>query len=205
MPVNINLVPDDTIVRLTNMMDSPTGYKLPNGNFRRFAPRGSINVLAGEVREVSNMPGTITLFQNYLRVENKDLATELGVSDDSFKHEYSWGKDEIVSALTTEPIEVLLDALDYAPDAIKESLVDIAVELEIPDVNRRNAIKEATGKDITKMIEIKNAYKDDSQKEDDKPTERRTAQKQASAKKSSGRRASAPVAETQEEKKTEEE
>lgn len=204
MPVNVNLVPDDTMVKLVNMMDSPTGYKLMNGTFRRFAPRASMSVTAGEVREVSNMPGTITLFQNYLRVDNKDLATELGVSDDSFEHEYSWGKDEIVGALTTEPIEVLLDALDYAPDAIKESLVDFAVELEIPDVNRRNAIKNATGKDVTKMIEIKNAYKDDSQKEDSKPTERRAAQKQAPAKKSSGRRASTPAADAKEEKTEEE-
>lgn len=204
MPVNVNLVPDDTMVKLVNMMDSPTGYKLMNGTFRRFAPRASMSVTAGEVREVSNMPGTITLFQNYLRVDNKDLATELGVSDDSFEHEYSWGKDEIVGALTTEPIEVLLDALDYAPDAIKESLVDFAVELEIPDVNRRNAIKNATGKDVTKMIEIKNAYKDDSQKEDSKPTERRAAQKQAPAKKSSGRRASTPAVDAKEEKAEEE-
>nr|DAL50607.1 MAG TPA_asm: Transcriptional regulator, TetR family.1, transcriptional regulator of TetR [Caudoviricetes sp.] len=204
MPVNVNLVPDDTMVKLVNMMDSPTGYKLMNGTFRRFAPRASMSVTAGEVREVSNMPGTITLFQNYLRVDNKDLATELGVSDDSFEHEYSWGKDEIVGALTTEPIEVLLDALDYAPDAIKESLVDFAVELEIPDVNRRKAIKEATGKDVTKMIEIKNAYKDDSQKEDGKPTERRAAQKQAPAKKSSGRRANTPAVDTKEEKTEEE-
>ena len=204
MPVNVNLVPDDTMVKLVNMMDSPTGYKLMNGTFRRFAPRGTMSVTAGEVREVSNMPGTITLFQNYLRIDNKDLATELGVSDDSFEHEYSWGRDEIVGALTTEPIEVLLDALDYAPDAIKESLVDIAVELEIPDVNRRKAIKEATGKDITKMIEIKNAYKDEPQKEDDKPTERRATQKQASAKKSSGRRASSAAVDTKEEKTEEE-
>lgn len=204
MPVNVNLVPDDTMVKLVNMMDSPTGYKLMNGTFRRFAPRASMSVTAGEVREVSNMPGTITLFQNYLRIDNKDLATELGVSDDSFEHEYSWGKDEIVGALTTEPIEVLLDALDYAPDAIKESLVDFAVELEIPDVNRRNAIKNATGKDVTKMIEIKNAYKDDSQKEDGKPTERRAAQKQAPAKKSSGRRASTPAVDAKEEKAEEE-
>ena len=204
MPVNVNLVPDDTMVKLVNMMDSPTGYKLMNGTFRRFAPRGTMSVTAGEVREVSNMPGTITLFQNYLRIDNKDLATDLGVSDDSFEHEYSWGRDEIVGALTTEPIEVLLDALDYAPDAIKESLVDIAVELEIPDVNRRKAIKEATGKDVTKMIEIKNAYKDEPQKEDDKPTERRATQKQASAKKSSGRRASSAAVDTKEEKTEEE-
>jgi hypothetical protein len=204
MPVNVNLVPDDTMVKLVNMMDSPTGYKLMNGTFRRFAPRGTMSVTAGEVREVSNMPGTITLFQNYLRIDNKDLATELGVSDDSFEHEYSWGRDEIVGALTTEPIEVLLDALDYAPDAIKESLVDIAVELEIPDVNRRKAIKEATGKDVTKMIEIKNAYKDEPQKEDDKPTERRATQKQAPAKKSSDRRASSAAVDTKEEKTEEE-
>lgn len=204
MPVNVNLVPDDTMVKLVNMMDSPTGYKLMNGTFRRFAPRASMSVTAGEVREVSNMPGTITLFQNYLRVDNKDLATELGVSDDSFEHEYSWGKDEIVGALTTEPIEVLLDALDYAPDAIKESLVDFAVELEIPDVNRRKAIKDATGKDVTKMIEIKNAYKDDSQKEDSKPTERRATQKKAPAKKSSDRRANTPAIDAKEEKTEEE-
>ena len=155
----ITLVPDSTKVKLTNMMDSPTGYKMPNGLFRRFAPNATIPVTAEEVREVSNMPGAIQIFQNYIRIENQKLAEELGVSDDAFQHEYSWTKKDIEAALTTEPIEVLQDALEFAPDAIKESLVDMAVELEIPDVNRRKAIQEATGQNITKMIEVKNSYK----------------------------------------------
>ena len=155
----ITLVPDSTKVKLTNMMDSPTGYKMPNGLFRRFAPNATITVTAEEVREVSNMPGAIQIFQNYIRIENQKLAEDLGVSDDAFQHEYSWTKKDIEAALTTEPIEVLQDALEFAPDAIKESLVDMAVELEIPDVNRRKAIQEATGQNITKMIEVKNSYK----------------------------------------------
>lgn len=176
MPANVNLIPDDTVVKLTNMMDSPSGYKLANGTFRRFAPNATMNVTAGEVREVANMPGSITLFQNYIHVSNRDLATELGISDDSFEHEYSWSKQDIVDALTTKPIEVLLDALDYGPDAIRESLVDMAVQLEIPDVNRRKAIQDATGKNISKMIETKHAYDDptkSSKVDDDKKTVRR--------------------------------
>lgn len=156
---DVTLIPDNAQVKLTNMMNSPSGYKLPNGTFRRFAPNATMTVTAGEVREASNMPGAVQLFQNYIRINDKDLANELGVSEDSYDNEYSWTRENIVSSLTTQPIEVLLDALDLAPDAVKESIVDLAVELEIPDINRRKAIFEATGQDVTKMIEVKNAYK----------------------------------------------
>lgn len=193
---SIDLIPDDEMVKLTNMMDSPSGYKLMNGMFRRFAPRASINVSAGEVREVANMPGAITLFQNYIHISDKKLANEIGVTDDSFDHEYSWTKADIEAALTTQPIEVLLDALDYAPDAIKESIVDMAVELEIPDVNRRKAIQNATGQDITKMIEVKNAYR--NHENDSKAaaeTTRRAAQNATPKKKAQTTRRAATKAE----------
>lgn len=186
---SVELIPDDELVKLTNMMDSPSGYKLMNGMFRRFAPRASITVPAGEVREVANMPGAITLFQNYIHISNQKLANEIGVSDDSFEHEYSWTKKDIEEALTTKPIDVLLDALDYAPDAIKESLVDMAVELEIPDVNRRKAIQKATGQDITKMIEVKNAYRNPDAEKPVEDAGRRVAQATPKRKPQSARRA----------------
>lgn len=181
---DVTLISDNAQVKLTNMMNSPSGYKLPNGTFRRFAPNATMTVTAGEVREASNMPGAVQLFQNYIRINDKDLANELGVSDDSYVNEYSWTRENIVSALTTQPIEVLLDALDLAPDAVKESIVDLAVEMEIPDINRRKAIYEATGQDVTKMIEVKNAYKSKDEAKGEStaaPTRRAPAAKKPSS------------------------
>ena len=186
---DITLIPDSEKVKLTNMMDSPAGYKLPSGLFRRFAPSSSITVTAGEVREASNMPGTLQIFQNYIRVENKDLAQELGISDDMFTHEYSWTKKDVEAALTTQPIEVLQDALEFAPDAVKEMLVDTAVALEIPDVNRRKAIQEATGQNITKMIEVKNSYKTEEKSEKPASQSQRRATQPAKKTASTSRRA----------------
>ena len=61
-------------------------------------------------------------------------------------------------------MNVLLDALDFAPQAIKDRLVNRAVELEISDINRREAITEATGLNITNMITNKKAIMDAEEK-----------------------------------------
>ena len=55
------------------------------------------------------------------------------------------------------PIEALEDALDFAPDGIRELLVDCAVKWKIPDSNRRKIISRMTGVNIDKMIEFAEA------------------------------------------------
>lgn len=42
--------------------------------------------------------------------------------------------------------------MDYAPRGIVETLVDRAVALRIPNMNKRKLIKEMTDKDISKKI-----------------------------------------------------
>ena len=62
--------------------------------------------------------------------------------------------------------------------------MDLAVEMEIPDINRRKAIYEATGQDVTKMIEVKNAYKSKDEEKDESsaaPTRRASTTKKASS------------------------
>lgn len=49
-------------------------------------------------------------------------------------------------------INVLKDALDFAPLGIVETIIDRAVALRIPDNNKREAIHEMTKRDITGMI-----------------------------------------------------
>ena len=85
--------------------------------------------------------------------KNKNLAREFGVSDETV--EYNWTEQDVINALTTEPIDVLLDALDFGPEGIVQQLQTKAVELEIPDMDKREAIMKKTGFDISKMIKNK--------------------------------------------------
>lgn len=176
MSEEIRLVPDDTVVQVKNMMNHRVAYVLDTGVRRRFAPKAVFNIPAGELRQLSYQPGGTELLTNYLHVGNKELAKEFGITEDDV--EYDWTDKDVVDALTSSDIDVLLDALDFAPDGIKESLVDKAVELEIPDTNRRKAIKDATGADVSKMIEVKHAYDEEEKPAEDKaPSARRAGQK----------------------------
>lgn len=57
-------------------------------------------------------------------------------------------------------LDQFLDCLDFSPEAVKESIKDIAVELPLNDMAKRDAIREKLGFDVTKAIEIKNTKYD---------------------------------------------
>ena len=80
----------------------------------------------------------------------------------------------------------LADALDYAPIGIVETIVNKAVELRIPDMNKRKLIKEMTGKDVSKKIGYVEILDADVENMNITPTRRR-AEKAAPVK--TGRRA----------------
>lgn len=188
MAQDVTLISDGTIVPVKNLMAYRVAYVLDSGVHRRFAPYSTIKVTAGELRQLSYQPGGTELLTNYLRVCNKDLAHEFGVTDDMV--EYNWDEKDIVNALTTAPIDVLLDALDFAPDGIRDMIVDKAVDLEIPDINKRDAIKSSTGYDITKMIETKHAYDDVETEEAPAPAAQRRSTSSDKTAKSQRRTAS---------------
>lgn len=151
-----NIIKGSTLVKVTNMTSDYVGYKLDSGVRRRFAPHASMNLPADELRSLSYQPGGNVVLMNFLHVGNKNLAREFGVEDDMV--EYDWGEEDIVAALTTSPLDTLLDALEFGPEGISQELVKKAVELEIPDMKRREAIREFTGKNVTAMINNKHAY-----------------------------------------------
>jgi len=62
-------------------------------------------------------------------------------------------------------LEQFLDCLDFAPESVLENIKDMAVNLPLNDVSKRNAIQEKLGFDVSKAIEIKNT-KFDSGEED---------------------------------------
>ena len=152
--IDTTAVKDTDKVRLRNLTKNPAVYITPATGIRREIPAlGYIEVTAGEVRECSYDVGCSNLLRNYVQVCNRELARELGVSDDMI--EYNWGDKEVTAAVTTADMDVLLDALDFAPAGIKQAIVDKAVELAIPDMDRREAIEKAMNININRIIENK--------------------------------------------------
>ena len=178
--VDTTSVKDDDIVEITNLLDCTCGYVVDLTGVRRILPpHASFKVKAGELRELSYQLGGQEVLQNYIRVGNKALAQEFGVDVDNTP-EYNWGRKEVVDCLNNANIDVLLDALDFAPEGIKQLIEDVAVEIEVVDTNKRKAISEKLGCDIDAMITNKHlAEKEDEPEEDKKPARRRAAAKKA--------------------------
>lgn len=174
----VDLIDNAEIVPVKNLMSYQVGYKTLNGVARHFAPHQVINITAGELRELTYERGGLVLLQNYLQVGNKSLAQEFGISDDMV--EYNWTEKDIIDALTTADIDVLLDALDFAPDGIIEELKNKAIELEIADNNRISAINKRLGVDISQIIKNKHVY-DNATETTEQPRQRRTAAKATTA------------------------
>lgn len=175
MSTEVELVADDTIVPIRNIVNCETGYILTSsGHSRRLMPGVVMRVTAGELRELYYQPGGSILLQNYIHVGNSDLCKEFGVPEDMI--EYNWTAEDIKKALTEDPIEVLLDALDFAPQGVIEAIKDDAVSLEINDKAKIDAISKKTGIDIDAAIKNKHAYDENGDTDvTEKPKQRRTA------------------------------
>lgn len=150
--IRVTELSDTDKVVIRNLVNYPVVIVTPIHRKRwEIPPHGEMEVMVVDVRECSYDQGCRNIFRDYVQICNPELAKEFGIYEDVV--EYNWGDKEITEALTTAPIEVLLDALDFAPDGIKEAILDKAVELEISDMDRREAISNALGVNVTNKID----------------------------------------------------
>ena len=172
------MVENTDIIKVRNFTDQRIAYLIPELNCRRdFSGFESKEVTAEELRALWFKSGGKNILKNYLGVDNQELAEEFEISEDEFTHEYSWTNKDIDRVLMSGSIDELADALDYAPLGIIETLVSRAVELRMPDMNKRKLIKEMTNKDVTKMIGYSEFLEEDLLEE--APVRRRRAEKNA--------------------------
>ena len=181
------MVKDIDIIAVRNFTDQRVVYTIPEKNIRRdFSGFETKQIQAGELRELWFKSGGAKLLQDYLGVNNRELAKEFGITNDLFTHEYSWTNEDIDRVLTSGSEDELADALDYAPRGIVETIIDRAVALRIPNMNKRKLIKEMTDKDINKKIGYAELLATDNDKVENTPRRRRVPQ---SEEKPAGRRA----------------
>lgn len=188
MSDNIEMVDGESIVYVDNMCGHRIGIYLSSSNSRRyFEPKVKMPMKAADVRELNWQSGGHYMLLNYLRINDKSLAAEVGVPDDLI--EYWYTEDDVRDILQNKPLDYLLDTLEFGPEGIVELCKKIAIELEIADNRKLEAIKERTGADINAIIRNRHAYDNvENEGTDAQTTRKRRVQQNAQGATTSKRR-----------------
>lgn len=127
-------------------------YSTPRYGRKVFHPGQSIpNIEVAELKELVQQPGGMALFYNFLQVDDKTIVQE--ILNAEMPLEYWFKEEEISGWMNSCSLAEFQDALDFAPEGTKELIKKFAVEQKLNDYNKREAIKEQLGFDVSKAIE----------------------------------------------------
>lgn len=147
------MISKDTILKVTNRNNGSTGYTVADlGIHRHFSPNESKDITMDELRKLSYVPGGRYIIENCLIIHNEEAVREI-LTD--VEPEYFYTEAEIKQLLQQGSLDQLLDCLDYAPEGVISLVKNMAVDMKLNDVSKRDAIKNKTGFDVSKAIEIK--------------------------------------------------
>lgn len=161
----------NTIIKVTNRDNGSVGYYIQDLDIRRdFMPGETKEITMQELQKLHVQLGGPELLKMCLVLDNKDAIKEL---IGEVEPEYFYDEKDIKNLLLNGTIEQFLDCLDFAPAGVIDLIKDLAVKLEISDIRKRNAIKNKTGLDVTKAIEINHETENERKTAEEKT--RRTA------------------------------
>lgn len=141
----------NTKIKVRNRSTAMVGYSIPDlNNIRRtYSANEAKEVSFEEIQKLSYKPGGVYMLQHYLVIENLEARDEiLG----NVELEYDYSEDDVRKLLLYGSLDELLDCLDFAPMGVIDMVKKIAVETELNDLRKRNAIQEKTGFNISSAI-----------------------------------------------------
>ena len=144
---------DSKKVKVVNRKGNGTVcYTIPDmGNLQRVYQDGEQKIITyEELRKLSYIPGGDVILNDYLIIKDGQILEELNMTPE---REYFYTKEDIIRLMTEGSLDEFLDCLDFAPEGVKESIKNIAVELPLNDVAKRQAIQEKLGFNVTNAIE----------------------------------------------------
>lgn len=148
------MIDKDTLIKVTNRDNGVVGYTVPDlGNLHRTFEKGETKEIPmEELRKLSYLPGGDIIIKDCLIINNKEALEELFL--DNIEPEYFYTEEDIKRLMTTGTLDEFLDCLDFAPNGVVDLIKDMAVKMPLNDVEKRDAIKEKTGFDVTKAIQV---------------------------------------------------
>lgn len=156
---------DKKMIKVTNRSDSYAGYNIPDapaGYERDFAPGETKEIELEEIKKLYWTVGGRRLIENYFIIGDEAIE-ELQLTPN---YEYFYTKDDIKELLLNGSYEQLEDTIEFGPEGVLDLVKTVAVDLEIPDIRKRNLIKNKLGLDVTAAIDIIKSSEEDTVKEE---------------------------------------
>lgn len=143
----------ETMIKVSNRSHGTVVYNIPERHIRKeFAPKETKTISFDEIVAVTNQAGGRELFYDYLLIQNEEALHEaLNVQEEP---EYWLTNEKVPTWITSCTLAEFKDALDFAPDGVKDLIKSYAVSLPLNDVAKREAIKEQLGFDVSKALEL---------------------------------------------------
>ena len=150
----------NTRIKVKNRSTGSIGYAVPDlGNLRRRFVSGEIKeVTFDELQKLSYTPGGNYMLKNYLVIMDNNEAVQALIG--GVELEYNYSKEDIKNLLLNGSMDELLDCLDFAPVGVIDLVKQIAVGIELNDLQKRQAILNKTGFSVDNAIKIKNEAKE---------------------------------------------
>lgn len=179
----------DTLIKVVNRDSGRVGYKIPElGVERQFTGKENKDIPFNELERLSFIPGGMKILSEYLTIKNEEALRLLGIKTEP---EYFYTEEDVKRLMTTGTLNEFLDCLDFAPSGVLDLIKDMAVNLPLNDMEKREAILNKLNFNVTKAIEIKNT-KFDGDSEAEETSKEKPTRRVATATEETGRRAAAP-------------
>lgn len=165
---------EEKIVRVTNRNAGWTGYLIPDTGVRRsFSPKEAKNIPLSELQQLQYVAGGDYILRNCLLINDMDALTALSM--ENVEPEYFYTEDEVKKLLLEGSLDQLEDCLNFAPEGVIDLVKTVAVQIELPDIRKRNLISEKTGLNINNAITVNTIMNENNTTEEEKKETTRKA------------------------------
>ena len=149
------MVDKNKLIKVSNRDSGSVGYQLPELRVIRNFQKGETKEISmDELRQLSYIPGGQVILNECLIIHDQEALAELLPECEP---EYFYTEEDIKNLLLTGTMDQFMDCLDFAPGGVIDILKNLAVDLKVNDLAKRQAILEKTGFNVTKAIEINEA------------------------------------------------
>ena len=144
----------NTPIKVLNRDNCSVIYSIPEMNgLRRVFQAGEVKeVTFEELEKLSYIPGGSVLLRDSLVILDSPKAIQLLLGD--VEPEYKYSKEDVIEVMEHGSLDEFLDCLDFAPEGVKDLIKNLAVELPLNDVAKREAIFNKLGFNVDNAIRI---------------------------------------------------
>lgn len=164
---------DNRNVLVTNRDSGTVSYVIEDRGIRRIFVAGETKKIPfAEIQALQYVAGGDYMLRHLLMIKDLEALDKLNIETEP---EYFYTEADVKKLLLEGTVDQLEDALNFSPDGVLEIIKKLAVELEIPDIRKRNLITEKTGFNINSAINVNAVMAEDAPETPEPETKKRKA------------------------------